>query len=66
MSKQLEYDHKVKITLMSNNTSLFVEWQGLKGRHDYIIAENLLDLDILISELEMAKNNFVRKKIIKI
>lgn len=61
----LKFDHKVKISSTTSGP-LFIEWNGFQGRHDYFMTQNIEDLDILISELEMAKTNYVRKRVIKI
>ena len=57
-------EHKVEITHASGGEDLIVTWNGFGGRHDYIMAENIDDLDLLATELSQAVYNYKRKRII--
>lgn len=63
ISRVEKFDHKVEVRTLPDG-SLIADWNGYKGRHDYIIAESLEDLDILVTELTQAVNNYKRKKLI--
>lgn len=54
-------EHKVEITHASGDKDLIVTWNGFKCRHDYIVAENIDDLDLLVTELSQAVYNYRRK-----
>ena len=59
-----KFDHKVRILSPTSKGEYIVQWDGYEGRHDYLMAESLEDLDILITELSQAIYNYKRKKLI--
>ena len=65
-SRVAHYDHQVTINSTGKENELYVYWKGYKDRHCYLMAESIEDLDILITELNQALNNYRRKKIMKI
>jgi hypothetical protein len=65
-SRVAQFDHNVSITPISDTNELYVYWKGHKERHGYLIAANIEDLDILITEMGQALNNYRRKKILKL
>lgn len=64
VSRVNKYDHKVRIQKVPECNQLIVFWDGFKGRHDYLLAEDLEYLDILVTELSQAVYNYKRKKIL--
>ena len=58
-----KFRHNVGIQTLSDR-SLMVSWDGYKGRHDYLMAQNLEDLDILVTEILQALHNYKRKVLI--
>lgn len=58
-----KFNHKVDISPISDKGGIYVSWKGFKDRHDYIVAEDLEDLDILITELSQAVYNYKRKQL---
>lgn len=60
-SRVLKYSHRVEIFPVRGH--LVVDWKNFFGQHNYIVAEDLEDLDILATELVQAINNYKRKKL---
>jgi hypothetical protein len=56
--------HHVEITHASEGKDLIVTWDGFKGRHSYLLASDIDDLDCLITEVSQAVYNYKQKHII--
>lgn len=65
-SRVEHYDHQVSICPTGNDKELYVSWKGHQDRHCYLMAESLEDLDILVTEMGQALNNYRRKKLLKL
>ena len=65
-SRVAKFNHNVSINRIYDSKELYVYWKGHKNRHGYLIAADIEDLDILITEMGQALNNFKRKEILKL
>lgn len=65
-SRVEQFDHHVSITPINDSKELYVYWKGHKDRHGYLIAKDIEDLDILVTEMSQAVNNYKRKKVLKL
>ena len=58
----LKVVHNVKLHPMGNY--IYIGWDGFNGRHDYMMVKDFDDLDLLITELVQAMQNYKLKQII--
>lgn len=57
-SRVEKYDHHVNLSMTGEEKELYVSWNGFRGRHGYFMAESVEDLDILLTEMCQALNNY--------
>ena len=58
----LKVVHNVKLHPMGNY--IYIGWDGFNGRHDYLMVKDFDDLDLLITELVQAMQNYKLKQTI--
>jgi len=52
----LKVVHNVKLHPTDN--CIYIDWDGFDGRHDYMVARDFDDLDLLTTELIQAVQNY--------
>lgn len=58
----LKVVHNVRLYPMGNY--IYIGWDGFNNRHDYMMVRDFRDLDILLTEITQAVQNYKHKHIV--